>query len=83
MTDRGLTLVSPAVADRAAKRGMEQLVTRIVAEIVRHRNPHNLLTELYMAGLYHGSALGGRLPEREADIIDVRKPARRRARAGA
>ncbi len=39
----------------AAERDFDNVVEKIVANIIIRKSPRNLLREVYMAGLYHGT----------------------------
>ncbi len=76
-----ITLLSPVAPYQMPKgmwKAMSGIAARIAAEVVRHRNPADLLTEIYVAGIHHGAALASKSNERQRDIIDVSENGKRK-----
>lgn len=78
MTD--LLAPVPDREHRKLYRQVENIARRVAASALLLRPTSNMIAEVYIAGLYHGSILGEREPKatpRVVDRIDI-KPDRRR-----
>jgi hypothetical protein len=42
---------------RQERKGIEAIISKVVRRAVFHRNANDLLVEVYLAGLWHGSEL--------------------------
>jgi hypothetical protein len=51
-----LDTLSP-LTTRKERKGLEVIISKVVRCAVGHRNANDLLVEVYLAGLWHGSEL--------------------------
>jgi len=47
--------IEPYMLDKRMRRGLEQMVDRVVAANVLQDGGHDLLLRVYLSGLYHGA----------------------------
>lgn len=71
-----LTVLSPEIGttkeEKQARLGIGDIVRKVVVSAAIHRNHRDLIEEVYLAGLYHGSKLAK--PERPRDYLIIDEP---------
>lgn len=83
-SDSGISKLAPIVPGREFRKQREAIASDLLREVIlaaaTHRNPADMLLEIYLAGLYHGAEIGRRNgaiyagtpePERARDYITI------------